>query len=492
MQLRKLYDATTSRALERVAIEQYGMVGLDLMRRAGAAAFAELQRRWPGAGHIAVVCGCGNNAGDGFVVAGLAHAAGLDVALFVVGDRGRIAGDARVCFDHVVAAGVTPQALPTALIDAEIVVDALFGTGLSRQLGGAYADAIDVMNAARCPRLALDLPSGLDASSGKIMGHAVQADVTVTFIAHKQGLLTGDGPGVSGDIVFAGLAVPEACYEAVEATATYLDYSGVIDEFPVRPRTAHKGSFGHVVVVGGAPGYGGAARMAAEAAARCGAGLVSLATHPAHAASLANSRPEIMCHGIADAIALKRVCAKATVLALGPGLGQDAWGREMLAAVRDLKVVQVLDADALNLLASEPDNRVSRVLTPHPGEAARLLGTTTTAVQENRLASARRLSERYGGVVVLKGAGSVVHTAGRAPIIIGGGNPGMAGGGMGDVLTGIIAGLLAQHFAPLEATAVGACVHAHAADLAASEFGERGLLAGDLGPYIRRAVNPRP
>ncbi|MGR8921830.1 MAG: NAD(P)H-hydrate dehydratase [Gammaproteobacteria bacterium] len=492
MQTQLLYDAAATRAIDRAAIEQAGIPGLELMRRAGASAFGELVRRWPRARRLAVVCGGGNNGGDGFVIARLAQAEGLDVAIHFYGSAGRLGADARTCLEDATAAGLVIGGPAATLDRPDVVVDALFGTGLDRAPAGEAGAAIDAINAAGCPVLAVDVPSGLNASTGGVPGTAVRADVTVTYIAVKPGLLTGHGPALCGTLVFARLEVPPSCRASVAATAESLDYAGVVDAFPPRRATAHKGDFGHVLVVGGAPGFAGAARMAAEAAARTGAGLVSVATAPGHAAIINAGRPELMVHGVTGAAALRPLAGRASVVALGPGLGQDPWARELAAAVRDLRLPQVCDADGLNLLAADPDHDPARVLTPHPGEAARLLGCDTGRIQADRLGAARELASRYGGVTVLKGAGTVVAAADRRPVVIRGGNPGMASGGMGDVLTGVIAALVAQGRPLFEAAAIGACVHAEAADRAAREGGQRGLLAGDLAGHLRAAVNPSP
>lgn len=487
-----LYSAAGTRALDRAAIETHGIAGFELMQRAAAAAWAELGRRWPQARRIAVVCGTGNNGGDGFVVAALARRAGLAVDLYLVGARERIGGDAARALALADDAGLAPSPLPESLDSAEVVVDALLGTGLDREVRGAHGEAIARINASGRPVLAIDIPSGLDATTGACLGVAVAAQVTVSFIGLNQGLFTGAGPALVGEVVFAGLDLPGACYEAVPASARLVAWSDLRERLAPRARTAHKGRFGHVLVVGGAPGYGGAARMAAEAAARVGAGLVSLATHPAHAAALTQSRPEIMCHAIADGAALRALARRASVVALGPGLGQEAWGRELFASARALPLPQVLDADALNLLARDPDHAARRILTPHPGEAARLLDGDTATIARDRFAAAAALAARFGGVALLKGAGTLIAAPAAVPVVVRGGNPGMASGGMGDVLTGVIAGLVAQGHPLAEAAALGACVHAEAADRAAAADGERGLLAADLMPWLRRAVNPRP
>ena len=483
-----LYDTASTRAIDAAALDALGISGHELMERAGEAAFATLCTRWPAARRIGVVCGTGNNGGDGFVVARLGAAAGLDVDVRVVGDARAIKGDAACCYERLQAAGILSAVYSAAWSDVDVVVDALFGTGLDREVSGDQRRAVALINESPAPCLSLDMPSGINADTGCLLGLGVSATVTVTFIALKQGLLTGDGPAFAGDIAFRGLGVPAAAKMGITCTAQRLDYAACIHHFNRRTRTAHKGDFGHVLAVGGAPGFSGAIRMAGEAAARVGGGLVSVATHPSHAASVNATRPELMCHAAAAPADLRSLLS-ASVIALGPGLGQGDWSRAMFAAARDARCPLVLDADALNLLAQDPDRRDDRIITPHPGEAARLLGTSVAEVQADRFAAARAMQERYGGIVVLKGAGTIVYEPSTAPLVISAGNPGMASGGMGDVLTGIVAGLVAQGLSLPDAAAVGACVHAWSADQAARD-GERGLLASDLMPFIRQAVNP--
>ncbi len=319
---------------------------------------------------------------------------------------------------------------------------------------------------------------------------AVRADLTVTFIAPKLGLYLGRAAEHVGQVVLAGLDIPAAAFDGIEPAVWQLDANWLRATLPgARARTAHKGDFGHVLVMGGQPGMSGAARLAAEAALRVGAGLVSVATHPQHAATLNIGRPELMCHAIDDAAMLQPRLERATVLALGPGLGQGDWSRTVLAAVWDSELPMIVDADALNLLAQEPQRREHWILTPHPGEAARLLGCSTAEVQADRLAAIQAIQSRYGGVVVLKGAGTLIADGSRCRISRAG-NPGMAGGGMGDVLSGVIAGLCAQGMSLFDAAAAGVVAHGLAADALAKRDGERGLLAGDLLPELRRWVNP--
>jgi len=494
---RNLYRAAAVRALEDSAIDRSGLTGLALMERAGQAAFAVQQQYWPSARRMIVVCGPGNNGGDGFVVARLAAAAGMAVEVVLLADSERLSGAAAQAYADMLAAGVTGQAF--AAIDlntADILVDALFGTGLDRDIGGDLAVVIDALNACRAPVLAVDIPSGLHADSGRVQGHVVLAAVTVSFVALKLGLLTGQGPACCGDLVFDDLQLSSDVGDGVPVAARRIDYAGVIatEDHPLvlRSRCAHKGNFGHVLVVGGDQAMAGAVRMAAEAAARVGAGLVSVATRAEHAHQICAARPELMVHGVVSTGVLSPLLAQATVVALGPGLGQQGWGQECFSRVLEVAMAAaiplVIDADGLNLLASDPCRYDHWLLTPHPGEAARLLGVTTAEIQNDRLAAAQAIQQRYGGVCILKGAGTLIQ-GGDLCWLCSDGNPGMASGGMGDVLSGVIAGLLAQGLALTDAAMVAVCLHAHAADEVARE-GERGMLAMDLMPMLRRLVNP--
>lgn len=485
-----LYRAAQVRELDRIAIEEQGIPGETLMTRAGHAAFAAMQRHWPRACSVGVLCGVGNNGGDGFLLARLAKASGYRVRVWQLGEASRIRGDALAAREQLLAAGVSVEAFNESdLQDVEVLVDGLLGTGLEGNVEGDWRRAIEAVNTARdngCHVLALDIPSGLHADTGRILGAAVQADVCVTFIGLKIGLFTGEGPARCGGIVFDDLAVPETVFAQITPAATRLGWDPCT--LPPRSATAHKGDFGHVLVVGGDHGMSGALRLAGEAALRVGAGLVSAATRADHAASLSIARPELMSHGVESASALTPLLQRASVLAMGPGLGQAEWGRRLFAKLMDSALPKVIDADALNLLAIEPTHRDNWILTPHPGEAARLLKQSIEQVQSDRVATAIALQQKYGGVLVLKGAGSVVVDPAGEIAICSEGNPGMASGGMGDVLTGVIAGLVAQGCSLTEAARQGVCLHAHAADLAAQE-GQRGLLGSDLFPVLRQLLN---
>src|SRR5690625_1410167 len=484
-----VYDPAATRRIDERAAQSLGISGLALMERAGAAAFRSLCRRWPEARRLVIVCGSGRNAGDGYIVARLARENGLHAEVLQLPETDHMPSDAaRAKALYRESGGQVSPFQVTALTAADVVIDAMLGTGLSRALTGEWLAAVDALNACGRPILALDIPSGLSGRSGAILGGAVSADLTITFITYKGGLFTGAGPALVGELEFAGLGVPADAFEGVEAQARLIAEQRALSALPKRARDAHKGLYGHVLVIGGDDGMGGAARMAAEAAARVGAGLVSVATRPAHCAGLLAARPELMCHGIDDPAELALLMKRASVLVLGPGLGQSSWSRALFDAALAFPGPMLIDADGLNLLAQNPSRHSDRVLTPHPGEATRLLGTSTTAIQADRFDAAARLVAEYGGVVALKGAGTIVQAAGQLSELCTTGNPGMASGGMGDVLSGVIGGLLAQGLELTEAAAVGVWLHGAAADRAA-KHGERGMLALDLVPYLRKLVN---
>lgn len=491
-----LYTAAQVRELDRIAIEDFGIPGIVLMKRAGRAAFELLLRRWPQAEHFHIFCGTGNNGGDGFVIAALLAERNLPVTIWLVGDSTKISGAALQAKQFAVAAKVTMQPFAGEVPGTGVIVDALLGTGLSGDVRSPFAEAIAAINTAKLPVLAIDIPSGLCSDSGRVLGSAVQASATISFIGLKQGLFTGDAVDHCGVIEFAGLDVPEAVYKHIDAFSKRLDLSLIRDQLPRRSRNAHKGLYGHVLVIGGDRGMAGAALMAAQAAGRVGAGLVTCATQPEHVAAFVARAPEIMAHGVRSQAELEPLLKRASVIVLGPGLGRSPWSEQLFERIwrylQASNIPAVVDADALNLLAEgsivAAPNYSRWVLTPHPGEAARLLGVTTVEIQQDRFVAAKKLQQCYGGAIVLKGAGTLVVSDGAIGVA-NHGNPGMASGGMGDVLSGVIGGLLAQHLSITAAAEVGVCLHGRAGDLAA-EDGERGLLATDLLPYLRRLVNP--
>ena len=483
-----LYRADQVRAMDRYAIDTLGVPGYVLMVNAGEAAYQLIRKTWPTGSHLGIVCGAGNNGGDGYVLAKKALDSAMDVRLFGLAPLEHLQGDALTAAESFVGAGGNVEEFTSGcLADCDIVVDGLLGTGLDRQVTGSYADVIHEINHFSGKVLALDIPSGLHANTGCPMGLAVLADKTISFIGLKQGLFTGEAADYCGEIHYSSLSVPDSASTHQKPSAILIRQEDI--KFSQRKRCSHKGSFGHVLVIGGDFGYSGAIRLAGEAAARVGAGLVSIATRPEHAAATNLSRPELMCHGVTTKADVKRLLGKASVVAIGPGLGQSSWAKEILETAIGGAAPLVIDADALNLLAEFPQKCSRWVLTPHPGEAARLLECSVREVQSDRFKAIMELRNKFGGVCLLKGSGTLIAMEGSPIMVNPTGNPGMATGGMGDVLTGIIAGLIAQGFSLEDAAKTGAWLHGAAADEASLQ-GERGLLPSDLFTPLRRLVNP--
>ena len=483
----RVYTAAQTRQLDHIAIHDAGILAYTLMSRAGQATFDHLRARWPDARSLCILCGAGNNGGDGYVITRLALQAGWQVTLISLADVSRLQGAAQQACQDFSAAGGQVQAFTGEIPPAAVMVDALLGTGLDRTVEGAYATAIQQLNQQTAPVVAVDIPSGLHADTGQPCGCAVEATLTVTYIGLKAGLLTGKARDYCGTLHLATLDVPDSVYAQVPTNLHLLGQHTLREHLPPRRRCAHKGNTGHALLVGGAPGMSGAIRLAGEAALRAGSGLVSIATHPAHAPFLNLLRPELMVHAVDSPATLRPLLARMEAIGIGPGMAQTAWSRNLLTLIQNATQPKVLDADALNLLAQNRSQRDDWILTPHPGEAARLLACTTADVEQDRIAAASRLQREYAGVIVLKGAGTLVASA-NGVAFCDAGNPGMASGGMGDALTGIITALLAQGLSLEAAATTGVWVHAHAADRAAAS-GERGLLASDLITHLREVIN---
>ncbi|MDX1461302.1 MAG: NAD(P)H-hydrate dehydratase, partial [Xanthomonadales bacterium] len=434
---------------------------------------------FPDARKWCVLCGAGNNAGDGFVVARMAAEHGMEVTVLLLRDPGQLKGDAaaaaRDWHGHSHA-----WADHEADIQADLVIDALLGTGLDRELRDDYREAVGWINAQACPVVALDIPSGLNADTGCIMGSAVEADLTVTFIGLKRGLFTGDGPDYSGRVVLQNLDVPASVHQTISDCGIRIDEEIIHRSLVPRRQNSHKGQYGHVLVVGGARGMPGAARLAGEAALRSGAGLVTVATHPEHTCLVTAARPELMVHSTGSGDELEAILPGVTTLAVGPGLGQGDWGRGLLELCLSQPLPVVVDADGLNLLSGMALRRSDWVLTPHPAEAARLESCATKDIQADRVGAAQQLAARYGATVVLKGCGTVVADPDGRYSICSLGNPGMATAGSGDVLTGVIAALIAQGLDVQTAARVGVAAHAAAGDHSTRQYGQRALIAGDI------------
>ncbi len=483
-----LYSAAQVRELDAALIAA-GTPGFELMQRAAHAIWRALRREWPEAGVVTVLAGHGNNAGDGYLVAALARRAGWQVRVLAVGEPQRLQGDAALARDEARVAGVEILNWQADCEPRGVLVDALLGTGLAGEVREPYAAAIDWINRSGQPVLAADIPSGICADSGQVLGIAVVAQLTVTLIGLKIGLFVGQALDHVGRLVFDDLQADQEVMASQPYAAQRL--AGVLlPRVPARQPTTHKGQLGHLLVVGGDQGTGGAALLSAQSALRSGAGMVSLATRSEHVGAAQTRLPEIMSLAVASANQLQALADRISVWVVGPGLGQGAWGRSLLSAAAAAKGAQVWDADALNLLAAgaariAPDS----VITPHPGEAARLLGISTATLQADRPAAARALAARYQAVCVLKGAGTLIADPAGRLLVCDRGDPVMAGAGLGDVLAGLIGALIAQGCSAWEAASLGVWVHARAGESLASKG--NGLAASDLCDAIRHLLQER-
>lgn len=480
-----LYGAAQVRELDARLIAA-GTPGFELMQRAAHATWRALVRQWPSATELTVLAGHGNNAGDGYLVAAMAQRAGWSVRILAVGDPQRLQGDAARAHAEALTEGVVVQGWQPDSELRGVILDALLGTGLSGDVREPYVSAIKAINASGLPVTAVDIPSGLCADTGHVLGVAVRADLTVTFIGLKLGLFTGEAADHIGEFLFNDLQASADIYRGIQVIAQRLNTAN-LPRLAARAPTSHKGRFGHVLLIGGDHGFGGAILLSTETALRSGAGMVSLATRPEHVPAALTRVPEAMALGTSSANQLMSLLEKVSVLVVGPGLGQASWGRALLSSAASAALPQVWDADALNLLASGlVELPKDCVITPHPGEAARLLGISTAEVQADRPAAALALSKRYTAVVVLKGAGSLIaHPDGRLALCHQG-HPAMATAGLGDVLAGLTGALLAQGMDGFDAACLAVWLHANAG-LQQGKLG-RGLAASDLIPAIRQLL----
>jgi len=492
--------AAEMRALDRWTIE-HGTPGHVLMERAGAGAARVLRERLrQPRGAVVVVCGRGNNGGDGFVIARHLRRARVPVEVWLAARPDDVQGDAARMLAkwrrlrgpvRALATAADVEALCRRLGGAAAVVDALFGTGLNAPVTGIAADVIGAINGCGAPALAVDIASGLSADTGMPLGVAVRATMTATFGHPKVGQLLYPGVEHTGLLAVVDIGIPPAAIAAVGPCVSLLEQQEVGRILPPRPRDAHKGRFGHVLVIAGSRGKTGAALLATQGCARAGAGLTTLAVpaplQPVVESQVREAMTETL-PGAADAAALEALFDARSAVVCGPGLGLTDETRALVGAViRGARAPLVLDADGLNAVAGTGllRERVGpTVVTPHPGEMARLVGGDTTRVQADRLGIARELARREGVVVVLKGARTVIASPDGGAAISPTGNPGMASGGMGDVLAGIVGGLLAQGLAPFDAAVLGVFAHGAAADAVAARQGEAGLLASDIAAEL--------
>lgn len=515
-QFKHIYLAEQVRELDRIAINEHGIPSYALMTKAGRFAFDRALKQWPDTQGFIVLCGMGNNAGDGYVFAQFAQAKGIPVTCITFGDCDALKGDAKRAHDEAnkLKIHITPYTYDTLeahvnidVIDDDlksiVIVDALFGTGLTREVNGIYKDAIahaNALGAKGCRILALDIPSGLSTNTGIPLGCAITADLTTTFIGHKLGLVTGQGKQHSGLVELSELEIPSSLFSRFHNTQTEhriysLDIASQLNALPKRLAHAHKGDNGRSVLVGGNYGFAGAIMIAAQACARLGAGLNAVLTRPEHCPSIVLMQPEIMAHTGLDSESTSTILSSADVIGIGPGLAQDEWARSWLERIKQTDASIVFDADALNLIADNTHLATKsdhHVFTPHPGEAARLLACTTADLEANRLDAVRKLQQKLGGHIVLKGAGTLVAHPNGEVMVCEYGNPGMASGGMGDALTGMLCALIAQFNQTLPLNQIvdlAVNLHAYAADREALNEGERGLLASDLCHQARQLLN---
>ncbi len=481
--------------MDTYAIETLGVDGYVLMTRAAQASLDSLRARFPGARSILVVCGAGNNAGDGYVLARLAMDLGWDVLVTALSNPAKLRNDAGQAWRDFVARGGQTGHFESSLLDGcDVVVDALLGTGLTRQVDGEYARVVRELNASPVPVVSLDVPSGLNSDTGQPQPVAVHADLTVTFIAQKIGLYRGRAAEYCGRVECHTLDLPVEMIHGFKPEADLLSAKDLSVCLPARARHAHKGTHGRVLIIGGNAGMSGAVVLAATAALRSGAGTATVACHPDNRAIVASQRAELMCVGVHGPKELDELIERCDVIALGPGLGRDAWAQDLFEHVHRSRLPVVVDADGLRWLAAAEAAVPAgpRVLTPHAGEAAALLSTSIEQVVFDRVSAACSIAGQYGGATVVKGADSAVADTEGSFGICARGNPGMATAGSGDVLTGVIAGIWAQQpsrdAAGFAVARAAVYVHAKAGDRAALK-GERGLIASDIIDHLRDCVN---
>ena len=492
----KLYTASETRKIDNLAIKEKGVSGYSLMQMAAEFTLDVILREFSPVEELIIFCSKGKNSGDGFLLGSFAKEFGLEVTIVMSNTSNVIKGVSRKAFEEMKDAKVkiisTKSVEKLKVSNKTVIVDALIGTGLKGNLRKNIKESIFALNklGVKLPVLSLDIPSGVNPDTGDADDIAVYADITATFVAQKRGCFTSVGKKFSGEIIYSDLEIPKNLFSKITSTSYVVDYEDSISKVVYREQDAHKGHFGNVVIVGGDRGLGGAGLLSSRAAVYSGAGLTSLVTRPEHVSASLVSCPEVMVKGVDSGQDIEEHLVKPDVIAIGPGLGQSAWSEQMIQRVfweaekRDISVI--MDADALNLLTKlklSSDLPKRLILTPHPGEAARLLNTSVAVIESNRFSAAAKIQKKFNATVVLKGSGTVIcHKSGGTQKwgICDSGNPGMATGGMGDVLTGIIAGLLAQGLTLKEAAEAGVDLHAKAADQASLEFGEAGLTSSDV------------
>ncbi len=481
-----LYPASVIKEIDRQYSQDYGISSFQLMKMAARRVVEVILTRYSDTKRAQVFCGSGNNAGDGFLIAAGLADRGWSVEVALVGSVEKYSDASREALAVCQNSQTIVKRFEGTVRDGAVLVDALLGLGIRGEVQSTYRSVIETMNAGSGPIVAVDLPSGLQPDSGDVAGVCIRAAITVTFFALKLGLFSQDGPDYAGEVILADLDLPETLLAKHAAKALRVLEA---PRLPARQNKAHKGDFGHLLVVGGNTGFGGAGVLACEAAMRSGAGRVSVVSRKAHRSGFLTRCPEAMFQGVGEADDITDLLGRVQAVVLGPGLGQDAWALNLYAQVIACGKPLVLDADALNLLAQAPARLTKSIITPHPLEAARLL--RRDQVDPDRLAVLGQLRAEYGAVVVLKGAATLVATDERIAINVLGG-PAMATAGMGDVLSGLLGALLAQGQSLSSAAELGVAHHGLAAEMAAAQQGEVGLLAGDVVPQLGRSLSGMP
>lgn len=509
MKTMKIITSEEMQRLDKNAQTKYGISSLVLMENAGMQTIRHIEEKYGSLKKkkMVVVCGKGNNGGDGFVIARHSANRGADVSVFLLADTKGVSGDARtnliILKKMKVPIHTGISNLKGSLNKADLIVDAIFGTGLKSDVKGIHAKTIDLINKSGRPIIAVDIPSGIDADTGQIKGSAVKADTTITFGIPKIGHFIYPGAAHSGLLKIADISLPKTLIEKSPIKARLITSGHVKKILPVRRPDAHKGDFGHVFIIAGSPGLTGAAVMASLSALRIGAGLVTLGmpeglsnileTRLTEAMTLPLPQTEEGTIAVSARTRILNFLKKADAVAIGPGLSQNRETAQLVREmIREVKIPIVLDADGINALSGHTDilrkAKGQVVITPHPGEMARLINISAAEINRDRLSVAGRFTREYNVVTALKGAGTIIAEPSGGIYINSTGNPGMASGGTGDVLTGMIAGLIAQGCPLPDAAITGVFLHGLAGDLAAKERGETGLIAGDVIEKIPEAI----
>ena len=471
-----LYSSEKVYQLDQRAMKDDCRTSQQLMARAGEAVWTSLQQALPKLDKVTLFAGAGNNGGDTFCVACLALQQQVEVNLFFVGDRQRQSGASTYFTESFLDAGGVIQGWNGELPDSDVIIDGLLGIGIQRDLDPSWQNLVQTINSSDAYRVAIDIPSGLNADTGVAMPCAIKADLTVSFIGRKLGCYLADGADFCGDRVFDNLGVSTHVYQQVDPDVEVLSDQSV--SVPVRNKNSFKNQFGHILIVGGARNMSGACRLAGMAALRTGAGLVSICVHSDNYDSAVSSSPDLMVYSWEE---LEAALERASVIVIGPGLGQSLQAHTLMSRLKNTDLPMVIDADALQVGFLEDLKTGQTVITPHPGEAARLLGTTSKEVQQNRPLMLKKLCDRWPGVTtVLKGAGTLVGQSDQTLSLCPYGHAGMAVAGMGDVLSGIVAGLMGQGLEPLQAAKLGVVIHSRAAEAYPNTAHPHSLIASDV------------